>query len=408
MELYRYIFDVKKSEEEHLLVNLQNGVAVLVSDSDYVSLKQGDYCNVKMDSLGLLKEKGFIVSREHNSLNLEYSNIAINLNITNGCNFNCAYCYFKANNRVKDFVSVDEDKLLEWIDVYIMPIHKNIYINYLGGEPLIEYEKILSISRKVKKWVKENGVGYWGEITTNGYYLTVDKAEKLVESGIMSIQITLDGDRIQHNLIRNCGVQNGTYDTILKNVCDCKEIVPIIIRVNINRKTSFKSIQNLLEDLKKRNIGNVYFAVIESNYMSTNDLYAVSYDKAVGIYKKVWLLQKKMGFDFVQKLPPVIGNCIALNPFGFTINYDGKMYVCPSTCGISEFYIDNIYNYNNEEKKISRTIREECFKCTLYPLCMGGCDIVNTIDRNVICHKNYISCMLTNYFKIKYFESVLE
>lgn len=407
MELNKYIFSVQEGEE-HLLMNLLNGITVLLKHADYVNLVNECYQNISPNIIAILQEHGFLVVSNKELLQPKYKNIAININITNNCNFNCEYCYFKANNKNKNVVSVDEVAFLKWMDDFVIPTQKDIFVNYLGGEPLLEYKKIISISQSVMEKANKYHVDYGAEITTNGYYLTPDKARELKRAGISSVQITLDGNRNEHDSIRFCRGGVGTYDKILNNICDCMEIIPIVVRINLNRKSSIENIKSLLTDLNSHNIRNIYFSIIEDNYISEkgdaeNNSYAVSHSNAVELYNEAWLLQKEMGIPFLQKIPTIIGNCIALNPYGYSINYDGKMYVCPSTCGMQEYQVDDLYGFMNNKKKNYREKKEKCEDCRLYPLCMGGCDITNMIGGKGLCPYEFISQLLTSYFKIKFF-----
>ena len=407
MKLCKYVFDVRNGEE-HLLINLINGIAVIISNQNYVNLINGYREGIDQEVWDVLVQKQFLVQNEDDELNFPYGKYtAINMNITNICNFSCHYCYFRANNKEKEAMAVDADEFLKWVKVYVMPKQKDIFINYLGGEPLIESEKLIHISRNMQKLVENSSMRYFGEVTTNGYFLSPHLARVLFSAGIRCIQITLDGNREEHNRIRNCHGVNGTYDKIISNICACNAIIPIIFRININKKTDVIAIYDLLKDLKAKGIENIYFSAIEDNYLGDSDSaedneYALSDAEAIDKYIKVWMLQKSMGFRFIQKIPSIVGNCIAKNPNGYTINYDGKIYLCPSTCGISRFYIDDLYNFKSKEKK-SQIKKEDCKTCALYPVCMGGCDIIRSIgQKEDACRKTYISQILTNYFRIKY------
>ena len=49
---------------------------------------------------------------------------------------------------------------------------KKVYINWFGGEPLLEKETLLDLSDFILKIGKINKFTYLGRITTNGYLLT--------------------------------------------------------------------------------------------------------------------------------------------------------------------------------------------------------------------------------------------
>ena len=68
---------------------------------------------------------------------------------------------------------------------------------------------------------------------------------------------------------------------------------------------------------------------------------------------------------------------------------------------MDKYLIDDIYHYKGN-KKTDKVVRENCKECTLFPICMGGCEVAhNVLGDNKACRKDYISKMLTNYLSIK-------
>lgn len=404
MDLFRYVYCIE-SDEKVCLINLVNGVVISLTKSTYKKVLKREFNKISKDDLSILKKRGFLIESKYNNFNITFEKYAaLNLNLTNDCNFDCDYCYFKANNKEKVSLSIDENKLLSWIDDFIIPKGCNIYINFLGGEPLIEVEKLLNISNSIKKVSMRNSINYFGEVTTNGYYLTPKIATTLSQAGIKTIQITLDGEKEEHNRTRCCKNGMPTYDIIIRNICDCMHIIPITIRINIYINMDMKTISTLLQDLKKVGIKKIYFSCIERNYGENNvqNIYALTDDKALERYIAAWTLQKQFGFDFVQKIPAIMGNCIAINTNGYTINYDGKMFLCPSACGITKFLIDDLYDFKANRKN-EKKILTHCKKCVLFPLCMGGCELTNSfVDKKKWCRKKHLEDLLKNYYKLKY------
>lgn len=412
MEANRYVLTIEKNNKVWL-INLINGIVVCLDCSFNEIVKEKKYDLLDDDVMKILVDKGFIVESAKVLSNIDFaSRIGINLNITNECNFNCQYCYFKANNQERSFKAIDEEGTLDWFDKYILPQKQDVYVNYLGGEPLLELPRLLRISRSIQERVKRIGVKYDGEITTNGFFLTEERAKELVSSGIRCIQISLDGDREIHNQSRRCVDGTETYDIILDNISRCKDIIPIIVRINVHKKNRSDRIKRLLGELKERHIENIYFSCIEKNYgdeLECNDDYVLDEKESIEEYKRLWSIQKEYEFPFIQLLPSVVGNCIAKNPNGYTINYDGNMYLCPSTCGIDKYLVDNVYEYKMNLKK-QQSLLNKCKKCNVFPICMGGCIVTNcqvtlkgeTVKQADNCRKEYILKMLKVYFCFKY------
>lgn len=109
----------------------------------------------------------------------------IQLDITNKCNFRCAHCYNESgeNYVCKNELTDDEIELLFEDLEKIKPFN----VCFCGGEPLLRYEIISKVGKKVKGIIPNLS------IVTNGYLLTETVLQGLLDAGINRIQISLDG-----------------------------------------------------------------------------------------------------------------------------------------------------------------------------------------------------------------------
>lgn len=85
---------------------------------------------------------------------------------------------------------------------------------WYGGEPLLAWDTICSLSERIIKIADENNCKYAAGIVTNGYLFDEDKILKLKELKIKTVQITLDGPPKVHS--RRKGLP-GEPELILKN-----------------------------------------------------------------------------------------------------------------------------------------------------------------------------------------------
>lgn len=110
------------------------------------------------------------------------------------CNLNCKHCGSnctatgqRGEMPLKDFISVlDEIKEV---------MHHPILVITTGGEPLIRKD-IMDCGKEISK----RGF-YWGMVT-NGTYLTKAVLEDLLDSGLNSLSVSLDGLKDEHNWMR--------------------------------------------------------------------------------------------------------------------------------------------------------------------------------------------------------------
>lgn len=117
------------------------------------------------------------------------------LEITKKCNLNCLHCG-------SDCISLPQSHELttqSWIKIvnYVREhFSKSVVFVITGGEPLL-HKGLTTIGKAIIKNEMR-----WGTVT-NGMLLTSDKMKELVDAGIYSITISLDGMEKAHNKLRN-------------------------------------------------------------------------------------------------------------------------------------------------------------------------------------------------------------
>src|SRR4051812_38275755 len=106
------------------------------------------------------------------------------------CNFRCNYCY-------EDFT---RGTFQPWVRTRIKNMARDrlsglrhLPAGWFGGEPLYGLPAIEDLAPFFRDTAKEHSLRYSSSMTTNGYLLTPEVAEKLLAWGIRAFQITLDG-----------------------------------------------------------------------------------------------------------------------------------------------------------------------------------------------------------------------
>ncbi|WP_162983068.1 radical SAM protein [Helicobacter mehlei] len=112
---------------------------------------------------------------------------------------------------------------------------KRIRIEYFGGEPLLNLKWILAFQERIAH------IKHTASMTTNGYLLSQENMQALVQRNVKAFQITLDGLKEQHDKMRpKCG-GGGSYDQIMGNIkaiSALKEHFYIMLRCNFNQHSS--------------------------------------------------------------------------------------------------------------------------------------------------------------------------
>lgn len=112
---------------------------------------------------------------------------SLGVDITNECNYRCLHCYnCSGENNIVESELSDTEFINFFRDLGDIMIHS---ICFCGGEPLLKKDLIVKCCKEIKK--KNPTVNL--SMVSNGYYLTEDILNELIEGGIKHIQISLDG-----------------------------------------------------------------------------------------------------------------------------------------------------------------------------------------------------------------------
>lgn len=378
---------VYENKDYSLIRNPINGGMLRLSSSFSKKIIKDIDC----DHLNLLKEYGIVVNSQKNEQLdfLSYSNktrkysdkLFLTIAPSLLCNFNCHYCFqniCKRSEANEQFI----DDLVNFIK-NIQTKYKSIDITWYGGEPLLVFDKIEKITLEIFKILGDKE-RLRASIITNGYYLDDNKIEKFSDLNINRIQVTLDGSRKKHDLIRYCSNSNsGSFDKILKNVSDASKLINIDLRVNIN-DYNLEDFKLLIDEIKEFNLSNrvnIYISRLDNingtcnNFKIGND-YKTLYRRATEI-----IIENGFKSGYFPTSNPSI--CQAVCNHTIVISPDGKLYKCINDIGKSNMTVGDIYNGINDTsnlyKYLNYSIPDICIECKELPICVGGCPSKNLL-----------------------------
>ncbi len=159
------------------------------------------------------------------------------LNVTEDCNFRCKYCvyspeYLYSRNKSKNHMTFSTAK--KAIDYYYPwfikvqernPVRTPV-INFYGGEPLLELSLVKKIIEYSKSLFKQE---IFFAMTTNGSLMTEKVIDYLFENEV-SVSISLDGPKKEHDRLRVDKNGEGTFDRVMKNLEMAAKKYPKYIR----------------------------------------------------------------------------------------------------------------------------------------------------------------------------------
>ncbi len=297
------------------------------------------------------------------------------------CNLNCIHCGSdcKKDSSVKEMPAEDFLKAIDQIKEIVNPNKTMIVLT--GGEALVRKD-IESIGVSLYKR------GFpWG-IVTNGMLLTKQKLHSLLNSGLRSITVSLDGLENSHNWLRGNknSFKNATNAIkLLPPIEDIKyDVVTCVNRKNFNELTQIK---NLLI-----NMGISHwrlFTIFPIGRAKENTDLQLSPSEFKALFDFIKQTRKEKDIDVSYGCEGYLGNYENEVRDGFffcraginiaSILADGSISACPNLR--SNFIQGNIYKNNfadlwQNEYKLFRdrswTKTGECANCKSYDFCQGN------------------------------------
>ncbi len=134
------------------------------------------------------------------------------VNPTERCNLRCVYCYetFALGKMPQTVVS----GLLNLVRRRAEKGLKTFRLEFFGGEPLVAWDVVETLSRGLFDICRANGTQMFGSMTTNGALLTRARLDRLNDCAVRSFQVTLDGPKAAHDRRRVTRRREGSFDAI--------------------------------------------------------------------------------------------------------------------------------------------------------------------------------------------------
>lgn len=310
--------------------------------------------------------------------------------VTMGCNMQCKHCGSKCKEPLPGELTTEEaldlcDQIgelgLKWITLS-------------GGEPLIRKDVCQLIERLRKNNVIPN-------IITNGWLLTEEMLDNLIEAGVGSLAISIDGIGEKHDYMR----RSGSYERDMQalELMAKKNVTPAVIttvtRGNIDTLEAmyeiFKEKQVKLWQLQ---IGLPMGSLKEQSELilqpeQIEDLLDFMYSKlnqsemkvypadCIGYYTDKDSILRGMIFGSEQ---PVVWEGCGAGKHGFGILHNGDILGCTSIRdrqfiegNIRERSLRNIWedeeSFSWSRKMSKDKLKGHCKECMHGESCLGGC-----------------------------------
>lgn len=397
-----------KDNGEHFIYNTIDARLICISEELYHYLKSNeiissDYFDEELIDL-LLKHEIVSIKRHEQLDKLEYlfqterfsdSFLGLAFSPSMYCNLGCHYCFESKKakriteeniNAFKSFISIEASK------------RKHIGMKWTGGEFLMAWDVIRDLSKHIITECEKNDCLYNATAVSNGTLVNEKIVEEMLESRISTIQITFDGGRENHNLIRRYKSGKGTFDVILSNIAILSKFMKVLIRINLD-KNNLSSMDELFRTLSTSdiNLDNIQLMarpVVKgmSSRPQTELLDEADFNKA-DQYLVSLARQYQLPYSFYFGLHGVHYRCTYNSTNSYYISPDLKLYKCP----LYFDYDDHAVGYISQQGRIIITNYDEyndclrynpfnfaeCRQCKVLPICHGKCPVIWELNNRV-------------------------
>jgi uncharacterized protein len=254
----------------------------------------------------------------------------------------------------------------------------NIYLKYMGGEPLIAFDKIPTISEYAKKLGKENNIKLHELIVSNGILLNIKKIRK-IEALNINLTISLDGLEEDNSQRVDSASTKKVTDAI--NLSIEQGVLPnisiVVTQKNIN------GLPRLVSWILERELK--FSILLARNSIFYQD--SLWEEKIVeGLLKTFKVIEANLPkesiigsmFDMMNPLTPHQKTCGAGENY-MVFNPKGEISKCQMDMknSVATYKDEDPIKRIREDKKFVKSYEvdeiEECKECDIRYFCTGGC-----------------------------------
>ena len=143
---------------------------------------------------------------------------ALCLHVAHTCNLNCSYCFASQGKYHGERALMSLETGKRAIDFLIenSGYHKNLDIDFFGGEPLMNWDVCKELVKYGREQEKIHGKNIRFTLTTNGVLLN-DEVTEFCNKEMHNVVLSLDGRKEVNDRFRVDMAGNGSYDRIVPN-----------------------------------------------------------------------------------------------------------------------------------------------------------------------------------------------
>lgn len=311
---------------------------------------------------------------------------ALSLNMAQGCNLRCTYCFAgEGDYGVKGMMSFETAKKAISL---LCSDKKNFHLIFFGGEPLLNF----SVIQKIVEWTKTLNCQFTYAITTNGTLLSDEKIKWMNEHDF-AVTISYDGKGAHaKNRLNKDKVSNS--EALVAKKLKAFETQLSSLKSFRLRSTVTRDVLDLTEEAIIHTLNSYNYKLSVARHADSSSRLAFSLediDKLTGIMARVVeeLLAQK-DYAKLKKFEAIMGFVRSIHrrktrqiSCGAGVNYltvsvEGVYHLCHRfNEDSSEVYGDIHQGVRFEALKeiaeVRNAQREPCKSCFVREFCAGGC-----------------------------------
>ncbi len=327
----------------------------------------------------------------------KYTLKALCLHVAHTCNLNCSYCFAAQGNfhGQQGVMSFEVGKRAIDFLIENSGYHKNLDIDFFGGEPLMNWEVVKQLVKYGRSIEKEAGKNIRFTLTTNGIGITDDVIDFCNEE-MHNVVLSLDGRKEINDKFRVDLAGNGSYDRIVpkfKHFVERRGNKSYYMRGTFTHfNTDFVNDILHMADLgfKELSMEPVVTSPDSPSFLTEEDLPKLMEQYETLAREMIKRNNDGNGFTFYHyMLDLTCGPCIYKRISGcgagteyLAVTPWGDLYPCHQFVNDDKYKMGDIYNGITEDQgiplrdefaKCNAYTREDCKNCWAKLYCSGGC-----------------------------------
>ncbi len=321
---------------------------------------------------------------------------ALCLHVSHTCNLTCSYCFagqgkFRGKRALMSFDT--GKKALDFL-VRNSGGHRNLEVDFFGGEPLMNWDTVKSLVAYGRTLEKESGKHFRYTLTTNGVGIT-DEIIEFANREMNNVVMSLDGRKEVHDRFRKFPDGHGSYEDVVPKFQKFAESREKLGLEYYMRGTFTHLNTDFTEDIfHMADLGFTRLSM-EPVVSAPGEPYALTEDDLPVIFRQYEILagellkREREGRPLVfyhYMLDLTSGPCIYKRISGcgsgteyFAVTPRGELYPCHQFVGEKDFLMGDLESgivrddIRREFKMCNVYAREECRDCWARLYCSGGC-----------------------------------